>query len=218
MAKKYTPKKFSPIIYPEWGELFKNLTAEQKGEILMGITMFPDYEPQNNPVWAFIKSQIQNQLDEFTEKCQKNGEVIRNYWKNRGNERLTNDNERITMENGGKPKPELLPEYIYNNNINNNSSSSNVDNVDNFLKQASAELSDNKNMVGKVVISEKFSAKNVPDLKVYSDEMPADVIHSVEKWLIREKLGKAVDTKFIARQFINFAKRQGRPLFKEQDK
>lgn len=110
MSKNYVHKKFCPIVFPEWGELFGSLSECQKGDILLGITMFPNYEPTNNPIWPFIKSQIQNQFDAFNEKCQKNGEIIRSYWEKKGNERLTNDNERLTNDNEGKPKPEPEPE------------------------------------------------------------------------------------------------------------
>ena len=214
MTKKYTPKKFSPIIYPEWGELFKTLTDKQKGDILMGVAMFPSYEPSENPVWAFIKSQIQNQLDDFTEKCQKNGNIIRNYWRTRVNERLTNDNEGLTKGNEGEPKPELLPEPELLYKPEPKYSLDNVDNFGDIVKKVGS-LNINKN---KIVISSKFSASDYDELKVYVQEMPEDVIHSVESWLIKTKLGQTVDISFITKQFMNFAKRQGRPIFKEQDK
>lgn len=73
----------------------------------------------------------------------------------------------------------------------------------------------NKN---KVLVSSQFSISNVPDLKCYVNEMPEDVIDAVEKWLINTKSGQMVDISFITKQFFNFAKRMGRPVFKEQDK
>lgn len=208
MGKRYTPKKFSPIIFQEWGELFKELTAEQKAEVLMGITMFPEYEVKGVPVWSFIRSQLQNQLDTFTDKCQKNGETIRTYWETRGNERLTNDNERITKGNEGEPKPELLPEPEpeYKPELLSKNQLDNQDENQDDIKVI------NKN---KVVISSSFKASDYDELKVYVQEMPDDVIRSVEQWLIKSKLGQAVDCAFIAKQFINFAKRQGRPFFKQ---
>jgi hypothetical protein len=73
----------------------------------------------------------------------------------------------------------------------------------------------NINNKSKIVISSSFKANDYDELKVYVQEMPEDVIHSVEQWLIKSKLGQPVDCAFIAKQFINFAKRQGRPFFKE---
>jgi len=87
-----------------------------------------------------------------------------------------------------------------NNNIN----------INNIIKKVGSKIRTNQ-----VVIDKNFSASQCEALKVYVQEMPEDVIHSVEQWLIKSKLGQAVDYSFIAKQFINFAKRQGRPFFKE---
>lgn len=106
MTKK-TPKQFSPHIYPEWGELFKNLDDIQKADILMAITMYPNYEPKDNPVWGFIKSQIDREYELFNERCQKNGEISRDYWK-----RIkSNDTERIPNDTERHPKLELELEH-----------------------------------------------------------------------------------------------------------
>lgn len=102
MTKK-TPKQFSPHIYPEWGELFKNLDEIQKADILMAITMYPNYEPKDNPVWGFIKSQIDREYELFNERCQKNGEISRDYWKRM----KSNDTERIPNDTERHPKLEL---------------------------------------------------------------------------------------------------------------
>lgn len=133
---KYTPKQFSPRLYPEWGELYVCLNAEQMAELLKAITMFPNYEPANVPIWGFIRSQIQKDYDEFLERSNKNKEAIKNYWDkktidnqgiqpletleeqettiNQSEQRETNDNERypsLTIDNEGKP---------ITNNINRN--------------------------------------------------------------------------------------------------
>ena len=90
-------KQFSPHIFAEWGELFEPLSVEQKAELLMAITKFPNYEPANVPIWAFIKSQLVKDYEIFIEKCNKNGQVSRDYWKSKKSndiERLPNDTER----------------------------------------------------------------------------------------------------------------------------
>ncbi len=133
---KYTPKQFSPRLYPEWGELYTCLNAEKMSELLKAITMFPNYDPVNVPVWGFIRSQIQKDYEEFLERSSKNKEAIKNYWENKtidnqgiqpleaakeketivneGKEEERNDNERypeLTIVNEGKP---------ITNNINRN--------------------------------------------------------------------------------------------------
>lgn len=110
MSKK---KQFAPHIYPEWGELFANLSDKQNAEILKAITQFPNYEPENNPIWNFIKSQIEKDYEIFVEKCNKNESIIRNYWQ----KKKSNDNEckrTNTNEN------ECLPKRITNNEITYN--------------------------------------------------------------------------------------------------
>ena len=90
-------KQFSPHIFAEWGELFEPLTNEQKAEVLMAITKFPNYEPVNVPIWAFIKSQLNKDYETFIDKCEKNGQISRDYWKSKKSndiERLPNDTER----------------------------------------------------------------------------------------------------------------------------
>lgn len=63
---KYTPKRFSPHIYPEWGVLIADLPPEKAQEIFMAICQYPHLNPDNG-VWRFIKSQIDKDYNEFIE-------------------------------------------------------------------------------------------------------------------------------------------------------
>lgn len=132
---KYTPKQFSPRLYPEWGELLSDLPAEKQAEIFNAILKYPNVE-LNSGIWRFIKSQIDKDYEEFLERSNKNKEAIKNYWDkktidNRSIQSLeisqeqethvdettieeTNVNERypsLTIDNEGKP---------ITNNINRN--------------------------------------------------------------------------------------------------
>ena len=111
-------KQFSPHIFAEWGELFEPLSVEQKADLLMAITKFPNYEPANVPIWAFVKSQLVKDYEIFIEKCNKNGQVSKDYWRNKKNsndtERLPNDTERLPNDT------ERYPKRITNNDITNN--------------------------------------------------------------------------------------------------
>lgn len=117
-------KQFSPHVYAEWGELFEFLTAEQKAEVLMAIVKYPEYQPVNVPVWNFINSQIKKDYEIFIDKCNKNGEISRNYWKQKmsnDNKKLSDDTERIP--NDIKRHPKLITNnelQITNNEITNN--------------------------------------------------------------------------------------------------
>ena len=99
-------KQFCPYVYAEWGELFDAITEKERSEILLAITKFPEYEPVGVSIWNFIKSQLQKDYELFVEKCEKNGEISRNYWKNK----KTNDIEcnRTNTERHPKLKHKLL--------------------------------------------------------------------------------------------------------------
>lgn len=99
-------KQFCPYIYTEWGELFDAITEKERSEILLAITKFPEYEPENVPIWNFIRSQLQKDYELFVEKCEKNGQISRNYWQNK----KTNDIEcnRTDTERYPKLKHKLL--------------------------------------------------------------------------------------------------------------
>lgn len=105
MSKEYIPKQFTPFIYPEWGELFDELTDNQNAEILKAITKYPDYEPKNIPVWKFIKSQLQKDYENFKAKCKKRGEASRTYWGNKGEQMISNDIKSSPKDIKGEPKP-----------------------------------------------------------------------------------------------------------------
>lgn len=117
-------KQFSPHIFAEWGELFEPLSVEQKAELLMAITKFPNYEPANVPIWAFIKSQLVKDYEIFIEKCNKNGQISRDYWNKKNYndiERLPNDIERLPNDTERLPNDtERHPKRITNNDITNN--------------------------------------------------------------------------------------------------
>lgn len=98
-------KQFCPYIYAEWGELFDAITEKERSEILLAITKFPEYEPVNVPIWNFIKSQLQKDYELFVEKCEKNGEISRNYWQNK----KTNDIECNRTDTDGYPKLKHKP-------------------------------------------------------------------------------------------------------------
>lgn len=66
---KYVPAKFAPVIYRSWANLFKNLTSDQKAEVLMAITLFPDYEPTIEIfAWDYIKAELEQEYEKFLAK------------------------------------------------------------------------------------------------------------------------------------------------------
>lgn len=69
-----------------------------------------------------------------------------------------------------------------------------------------------------ILIDSNFSCSKFDVFKVYIQNVPADIIKSVESWIKKEKNGQTVPVEFITKQFINFANRQNKPLFKGEQK
>lgn len=71
-----------------------------------------------------------------------------------------------------------------------------------------------KKNTNSILIDSNFSCSKFDVFKTYINEMPSCVIQSVENWLKKQKNGQTVPVEFITKQFINFANRQNKPLFK----
>lgn len=71
-----------------------------------------------------------------------------------------------------------------------------------------------KENTNSILIDSNFSCSKFDVFKTYINEMPLEVIQSVENWLKKQKNGQTVPVEFITKQFINFANRQNKPLFK----
>ncbi len=103
---KYTPKQFSPHIYPEWGELISDLPPEKVQEIFMAICQYPHLNPDSG-IWRFIKSQIDKDYNDFIERNKAHQEAVKDYWNNKkgrkGEQKGANDNKCITKGSKGKP-------------------------------------------------------------------------------------------------------------------
>lgn len=68
---KYIKKSFSPHIYQDWIHLFKQCSLEQRSELLLAITDYPNYEPTIDiAIWDFIKSQLDTQYQTMENKSQ----------------------------------------------------------------------------------------------------------------------------------------------------
>lgn len=108
---KYTPKQFSPRVYPEWGELLEDLSVEKQAEILNAIIKYPNENPSGG-VWKFIKSQIDKDYEEFVERNKAHQTSIKNYWNNKREQMITNDNKCSPLLNKSEQRE------TYNININ----------------------------------------------------------------------------------------------------
>nr|DAW68010.1 MAG TPA: hypothetical protein [Caudoviricetes sp.] len=121
-------KQFSPRIYPEWWELLSDLPVEKQAAIFQAILQYPNIDVDCG-IWRFIKSQIDKEFEDFNVRCKKNGEISRNYWKEKNNtdripndiERIPNDTDRIPNDTDRIPNDiDQIPNDILNININVN--------------------------------------------------------------------------------------------------
>ena len=194
MAKK---KQFAPHIYQEWGELFENLTDKQNAEILKAITRYPDYEPENNPIWNFIKSQIEKDYEIFIDKCNKNGEISRNYWRNKN----SNDIERIqTISND----IERYPKRITNNEITNNELRITETETKNKIPTRE-EIERFARQVGKKITSiDDFISYYASGEKPWCDDsgLPINWQRKYILWYMKEKTNKVSESKSKQRERI----------------
>lgn len=197
MGKTYTPATFQPTVRPSWAGILSYISEKERSDILEAIIKYPNDTGIDSKFWQeTIKPDLDEQYDKFLKICEVRGRSAKTYW---GEHKLSISNTKV------KQKDNLLKDKVKDKDKDKDK--------DNILTNLNNIL--NINNKNKVVISSCFKASDCDELKVYVQEMPEDVIHSVEQWLINTKLGQAVDCAFIAKQFINFAKRQGRPFFKE---
>lgn len=101
--------QFSPHVYAEWGELISDLSKEKQADIFNAILHYPHIEIDSG-VWRFIKSQIDKDYNAFIERCNKNGEISRSYWKQKNNQTKSNDIKRISNETERYPKHKHITE------------------------------------------------------------------------------------------------------------
>ena len=71
------------------------MPVEKQAAIFQAILQYPNIDVDCG-VWRFIKSQIDKDFEDFNARCKKNGEISRNYWKEKNDtDRIPNDTDRI---------------------------------------------------------------------------------------------------------------------------
>ena len=68
---KYIPKEFAPVVFPAWHNIFNTLSPEERSELLLAISGYPDYEPRNVALWPFFKGELERQRDKFASRNQR---------------------------------------------------------------------------------------------------------------------------------------------------
>ena len=97
------------------------MPVEKQAAIFQAILQYPNIDVDCG-VWRFIKSQIDKDFENFNVRCKKNGEISRNYWKEKNNtDRIPNDTDRIPNDTDRIPNDtDRIPNDILNINVNVN--------------------------------------------------------------------------------------------------
>ena len=107
----YKPIEFAPIIYKSWGEIIKTLSAEQRSELLLAFSLYPDYTPQNLALWGFFKNEINKQYQHFLSRSEKARLA--------GKQRAEKEKQSITSDSGRYLSTTVGSHKPINININN---------------------------------------------------------------------------------------------------
>lgn len=94
---KYIPKEFAPRIYSAWLRIFQTMTERERSEALLAIAAYPSYEPEDVPLWPFLKGEIDRQYETFKGFSQQQSD------KRKGRTMDNHGQPRSTMDNHGHP-------------------------------------------------------------------------------------------------------------------
>lgn len=111
---KYIPKEFSPNIYSAWFRIFETLSSEERSELLLAISGYPDYEPKTPiALWPFFKCELDRQFEKFMARNKQQKE-------NRSRSTLNSDGRPSSTEvDHGRPNENVVDQNANNNNNNN---------------------------------------------------------------------------------------------------
>lgn len=111
---KYIPKEFSPNIYSAWFRIFETLSSEERSELLLAISGYPDYEPKTPiALWPFFKCELDRQFEKFMARNKQQKE-------NRNRSTLISERQPSSTEvDHGRPNENMVDQNANNNNNNN---------------------------------------------------------------------------------------------------
>lgn len=222
-----TGKQRTAVIYSDWKDLIEEISNEDAGIIFKNLLRMLDNEmmldePSEKGVWRFIAKKFGEGIQKWSEKSRANSRIAKERWeKSRQQKDDANVCERMQTHTNvcepTIPQCETMPTVTVT--VNNNNSlkekeiykeKENQETENHFLDYPDdfEFLSNSKFLINKS-FSFKLDNRNI---KPYADSYGPQIISAVQSWLVKNKDGKEVDWRFIAKQFENFRKRSGRPL------
>lgn len=219
-------KQRTAVIYSDWKDLIEEISNEDAGIIFKNLLRMLDNEmmldePSEKGVWRFISKKFGEGIQKWSEKSRANSRIAKERWeKSRQQKDDANVCERMQTHTNvcepTIPQCETMPtvtvtvtnnslkeKEIYKEKENQETENHFLDYPDDF-----EFLSNSKFLINKS-FSFKLDNRNI---KPYADSYGPQIISAVQSWLVKNKDGKEVDWRFIAKQFENFRKRSGRPL------
>lgn len=107
----------------EWFEIIQDLSTEKRVEIMEAILAFPNKD-SNTSIWKnVIKPKLEYQLDLYNKKCAQFAKNREKRWEQTPDNKEQTSNTCLTdvCKTSNRRENVNVNEYIYNNNINNNS-------------------------------------------------------------------------------------------------
>lgn len=185
---KYIPKEFSPNVYSAWFRIFETLSSEERSELLLAISGYPDYEPKTPiALWPFFKCELDRQFEKFMARNKQQKE-------NRNRSTLSGERQPSSTEvDRGRPNENMVDQNANNNNNNNNNREHKTENKEQE-KSASRKSDDFRASVFPKIVSKYNSilGNKLPRVSAQSDKR----IEKCRKWanaLYREKGCKSQD-------------------------
>lgn len=218
-------KQRTAVIYSDWKDLIEEISNEDAGIIFKNLLRMLDNEmmldePSEKGVWRFISKKFGEGIQKWSEKSRANSRIAKERWeKSRQQKDDANVCERMQTHTNvcepTIPQCETMPTVTVtvNNNLKEKEiykEKENQETENHFLDYPDdfEFLSNSKFLINKS-FSFKLDNRNI---KPYADSYGPQIISAVQSWLVKNKDGKEVDWRFIAKQFENFRKRSGRPL------
>lgn len=188
---KYIPKEFSPNIYSAWFRIFETLSSEERSELLLAISGYPDYEPKTQiALWPFFKCELDRQFEKF---------MARNKQQKENRNRSTMSSERqpsSTEVDHGRPNENTVDQNANNNNNNNREHK-----TENKEQETQTEPNHNQN-------EEKPASRKSDDFREPLIEKIVSLYGEITTGYFSQVRGLPDQRKRAVKKFINFYRKQ----------
>ena len=192
------------IIDPDWYVIAKDLTTDERSEILLAILGYPDYGCAV-PIWKFFKLQIDREQAKYRAKCERLAANQKSSSKNELSESINSLSAPICdlSKSISHSSPAIAKEVSTESNQYNKTSQSKS--MDGFLDDFAKNFSPNRPV--KLRIDNEFSIAEIikrnPDLLEFFKQIPLEKLEMAEKSLKEKCFGQEKTMKQILGWILN---------------